>query len=195
MDYPCNRLVRPLSRREMLARSANGFGAAALAALLAAEEARGADAVAVRPQEAALSRQGQERHLPVHGRRPVAGRYLRPQAAARREHGQPIKIEGRSRRSSTTSATCWQVAVEVPASTARAASRSATCSRTSPTCVDDLAIIRSMVVELLRAHQRQLLPAHRPRPAGPAQHGRLGHATAWAASARTCPASSCSTAA
>ena len=31
--------------------------------------------------------------------------------------------------------------------------------------------------------------------AGPAQHGRLGRPTAWAASARTCPASSCSTAA
>src|SRR6266702_3278281 len=40
MDYPCHRVVRPLSRREMLLRSANGFGAAALAALLA-EEARG----------------------------------------------------------------------------------------------------------------------------------------------------------
>ncbi len=30
-------------------------------------------------------------------------------------------------------------------------------------------------LELLRAHQRQLLHAHRQRPAGPAEHGRLGH--------------------
>ena len=36
-DYPCHRVSRPLSRREMLLRSANGFGAAALAALLASE--------------------------------------------------------------------------------------------------------------------------------------------------------------
>ena len=34
-DYPCHRVSRPLSRREMLLRSANGFGAAALTALLA----------------------------------------------------------------------------------------------------------------------------------------------------------------
>ena len=33
----------PLSRRELLARSANGFGAAALAALLAADEMRAED--------------------------------------------------------------------------------------------------------------------------------------------------------
>ena len=49
-----------------------------------------------------------------------------------------------SRRSSTTSATCSS-ARGSSASTARAASRSATCSRTSASCVDDLAIIRSMV--------------------------------------------------
>src|SRR6185437_3264702 len=43
MQYPCHRVVRPLSRREMLARSANGFGAAALTTLFAEEESRGAD--------------------------------------------------------------------------------------------------------------------------------------------------------
>ncbi len=41
-DYPCHRTTRPLTRREMLVRSANGFGAAALAALLA-EDSRGAE--------------------------------------------------------------------------------------------------------------------------------------------------------
>ncbi|MDB5313649.1 MAG: hypothetical protein JWO38_7851 [Gemmataceae bacterium] len=41
-NYPCQRSARPLTRREMLLRSANGFGAAALAALLA-EDARGGD--------------------------------------------------------------------------------------------------------------------------------------------------------
>ena len=36
-DYPCRHSARPLSRRDMLVRSANGFGAAALTALLAGE--------------------------------------------------------------------------------------------------------------------------------------------------------------
>ena len=35
----CGRFNRPLNRREMLLRCANGFGAVALAALLAEEEA------------------------------------------------------------------------------------------------------------------------------------------------------------
>src|SRR4051794_5543245 len=36
-------MYRPLTRRELLRRSANGFGAAALATLLAEDETRGAD--------------------------------------------------------------------------------------------------------------------------------------------------------
>ena len=39
-DFPCRRSARPLSRRDLLVRSANGFGAAALATLLADDEAR-----------------------------------------------------------------------------------------------------------------------------------------------------------
>ena len=42
IHYPCQRSTRPLSRRDFLVRSANGFGAAALAALLA-EDGRGAE--------------------------------------------------------------------------------------------------------------------------------------------------------
>jgi hypothetical protein len=41
--YPCGRIATPLTRRDLLLRSANGFGAAALAALLA-EPARGDEA-------------------------------------------------------------------------------------------------------------------------------------------------------
>ncbi|HEX4613443.1 MAG TPA: DUF1501 domain-containing protein [Urbifossiella sp.] len=40
-DFPCRRSARPLTRRDLLVRSANGFGAAALATLLADDEARG----------------------------------------------------------------------------------------------------------------------------------------------------------
>ena len=64
--------------------------------------------------------------------------------------------------------------VEVPASTARAACRSATCSRTSRKCVDDLVRDPLDGRELLRAHERQLLPPQRQRPAGPAEHGGVG---------------------
>ena len=32
-----------------------------------------------------------------------------------------------------------------------------------------------MVSNVLRAHDRQLLPPHRQRPAGPPEHGRVGH--------------------
>ena len=62
-------------------------------------------------------------------------------------------------------------------------------------CVDDLAIVRSMVSNFSE-HTSANYFLHtgcglqgRPEP------WRLGHATAWAASARTCPASSSSTAA
>ena len=134
----------------MLIRCANGFGAVALAGLLRrpgvrprpAERARGDRAARASPP--AFPGQGEERHLPVHGRRPVAGRHVRPQAAARPRARQADQDEDRSRRSSTTSATCSSRPGS-SASTARAASPSATCSRTSPTCVDDLAIVRSMV--------------------------------------------------
>ena len=69
------------SRREMLRRAGAGFGSLALSALLA-DETR---PICRRPPgapAAALPGAGQARDLPVHARRPVAGRYLRPQAAA-----------------------------------------------------------------------------------------------------------------
>ncbi len=48
-DFPCRRSARPLTRRDLLVRSANGFGAAALATLLADEEARAQPAAAADP--------------------------------------------------------------------------------------------------------------------------------------------------
>ncbi|MBN9521865.1 DUF1501 domain-containing protein [bacterium] len=48
-DFPCRRSARPLTRRDLLARSANGFGAAALATLLADDEARAQPAAAADP--------------------------------------------------------------------------------------------------------------------------------------------------
>jgi hypothetical protein len=40
MSHNCNRFLRPMTRREMLRQSANGFGALAMTALLAEQEAR-----------------------------------------------------------------------------------------------------------------------------------------------------------
>ena len=96
------------------------------------------------PRPSAFSGQGQERHLSVHGWRAVAGRHVRSQAAARSRAWPADQDEGRSRRSSTMSARCCSRPGS-SANTARAAFRSAICFRTSPTCVDDLAIVRSMV--------------------------------------------------
>lgn len=52
------------NRREFLRTAANGIGAWALSDLLAA------DGYAAGNADAALRAEGQERHLPVHGRRP-----------------------------------------------------------------------------------------------------------------------------
>ena len=71
------------SRREVLRRAGAGFGSLALAALLADEAAadgRPLDA-AGRPG-AAVAGPGPAGDLPLHARRPVAGRHIRPQAAA-----------------------------------------------------------------------------------------------------------------
>ena len=68
-----------------------------------------------------------------------------PKPRLDREHGQPIKVEGRSRRSSTTSATCCKCPWKFRQLRRRAASRSATCSRTSPRASTTWPIVRSMV--------------------------------------------------
>ena len=95
----CRRFVEPgLSRRDMLLRCGGGFGALALAALFRepafgavlgdapAESVRRRSLVGLEPAGARpphFPGQGHERHLPVHGRRPVAGGHVRPQAAPR----------------------------------------------------------------------------------------------------------------
>ena len=85
-------LPRPPTRRDMLVRCANGFGALALTALLGEPARRiavaragigGGEPEPARAAPAALPGEGEERHLPVHGRRAVAGGHVRPQAPAR----------------------------------------------------------------------------------------------------------------
>ena len=81
MDGDCNRTLP--SRREVLRRAGAGFGSLALAALLADEAAAGtppADPLA--PRLPHFAGPGPAGDLPVHAGRPVAGRHVRPQAAA-----------------------------------------------------------------------------------------------------------------
>ena len=186
-------MVFPLTRREMLVRSANGFGAAALAALLQSDARAEKDPFAPRSRTSRPRRRRSSSCTWTAGRRRSTP--STPSRCWTKYHGKPFTDRRSSRRSSTTSATTLAVAVEVPPVRPERACRSATCSRTSPSCVDDLCVIRSMVVELLRAHQRQLLPAHRQRPCRAGRAWAPGSPTAWAASATTCPASSSSTAA
>ena len=96
-----------------------------------------------------------------------------PKPRLTQEHGQPFGDEDRA----DAVQQHRQRAGAVPgsfASTAKAAFRSAICSRTSPDVRRRSGRHPLDGVELLRAHHRELLPAHRPRPAGPAEHGRLG---------------------
>ena len=84
--FPCGRVAgRPLNRRDFLTRSANGFGAVALSALLADWVPRvqaDDDAEPAGSSAFALPGEGPERDLPLHGRRAVAGRHVRSEAAA-----------------------------------------------------------------------------------------------------------------
>ena len=198
----CRRFVDPgLTRRDMLLRCGNGFGALAAAALLRQPalrrpkrgglSAETADrAVKFEPAGAAAAAfpgEGPQRHLPVHGRRAVAGRHVRSQAAPRprarpADQGQdaPDAVQQRRQRA--------RLPLEVPPVRRErhpgqrpVPARRPVRRRPGDRPLDGL--------ELLRAHQRQLLHAHRQRAAGPAQPWARGSPTAWAASARTCRAS------
>ena len=69
----------------MLRRAGAGFGSLALAALLADEASAGRrPPIPWRPAPPHFPAAGQAGDLPVHARRPVAGRHLRPQAPADR---------------------------------------------------------------------------------------------------------------
>ena len=58
--------------------------------------------------------------------------------------------------------------------------------------VDDIAIVKSMVTDAFNHAPGADLDEHRLAAVRPAEHGRLGRPTGWAASRRTCPASSSS---
>ena len=176
------------TRREMLLRCANGFGAGAGRAASRAGLRRGSSATP------SPTRPGRPRALAAESAGAPAAA-LRGQGArasssctwtaGRRRSTRSTPSRGstastasrsrsrRSRRSSTTSATCcsspWKFRhygeSGIPVSDLFPARRPVR-RRPGDRPLDGL--------ELLRAHQRQLLPAHRQRPAGPAEPGRVG---------------------
>ncbi len=92
--HPPRNEDRPLTRREMLARSGLGFGAMALGGLLTdsgmiASSARAAEVClsSVAPV-ASVRAQGEAGHSPVHERGAFAGRYVRPEARVDQVLGQ-----------------------------------------------------------------------------------------------------------
>ncbi len=171
----------PLSRREMLARSATGFGAMALAAL-AGDAAYGATTAAATPDARLNPLAPRPPHFPAKAKNviflfmdggPSQVDTFDPKPRLDREHGEPIKMKVQPTQFNNVGNV-----LKCPWKFRQYGQSGIPVSDLFPhvaTCVDDLAIIRSMIVELLGAHQRQLLPPHRQRPAGPAQHGRLGH--------------------
>ena len=192
----CRRFVDPgMSRREMLLRCSERLRrpglsrAPARAGVRVGRRRRPGWPPDRSPQASPASRgEGPLRHLPLHGRRPVAGRYLRPQAAARprarpADQGQDASDAVQQRRQRPA------MPVEVPPvrRERHPGQRPVPARRPMRGRPGDRPLDG---VELLRAHQRQLLPPHRQRPAGPARATAPGSRTDWAASARTCPASS-----
>ena len=107
----CGQFDPVLSRRDWLRQSAAGFGYLALAGLLTdgaghVRAAGGTAANPLAPQAAAFHAAGQARHLSVHARRTVAGRYLRLQAAARSRPRQTAAVCQAARRFGEPPATC-----------------------------------------------------------------------------------------
>ena len=136
------------NRREFLCDACCGFGGLAFASMLQREDARAATLNPLAPKAPAHARQGQSQvgHLPVHGRRAEPPRDVRSQAAA--EQARRPEAAGRVRRSQVPvrqerRASCSARKRTFQQATARAASKSPTCSRTSAHAIDDIAVIRS----------------------------------------------------
>ena len=184
----CRRFVAPgLSRRDMLLRSGSGIWRAGSGVTLSLAGFRSlgrrrAGRVGPRPslgrlksagaQAPALSGEGHERHLPVHGRRAVADGHVRPQASSRprarpADQGQdaPDAVQQRRQRARLPLEISQLRRERHPGQRLVSPCRPVR-GRPGDHPVDGL--------ELLRAHHRQLLHAHRQRLAGPAEPRCLG---------------------
>ena len=146
-------------------------------------------------QGSALCPQGQAGALPVHGRGAQPSGAVRQQAAARevRRHAAARRADqGLSRRVHQARAPSCSGPSSSSPGTARAGPSSRSCLPHLATVVDDIAVVKGDGHRRVQPRARPDHDEHRLADLRPAEHGGLGHATAWGASRRTCPASSSS---
>ncbi len=176
-------MFRPLTRREMLLRSANGFGAAALAALLQSET-QAADPFA--PKKPHFEAKAKSVIFLFMDGGPSQVDTFDPKPLLEKYHGKPFptKVEPTQFNNvGNTLASPWkfkQVRRVRAAGQRPVPARRQVRRRPRGHPVDGR--------ELLRAHQRELLPAHRQRASRAGRAWARGSPTASAASAATCPA-------
>ena len=152
-------LLRAITRRHFFKQSGFGIGGLALSSLLderlLAQRCKSlapreyADRLGQRRRQgAALRAEGQEHHLPVHGRRAVAARPVRSQAdaagATTARRSRRSSFQGRALRVHQGHAEAARLAVHVQADTGNRARSSPSCCRTWPAIADDIAIVRSV---------------------------------------------------
>ena len=179
----------PSTRREFLTRCGMGMGSLALGSLLSEQaQAAGSPLNPLTPKQPHFpARAKRVIHLFMNGGpsqvdtfdpKPELTKYARQdRSRSRPAHRTPDRRRPR-------------IALQLPASTARAASRSASCSPTSREHVDDLCVIRSMHADVPNHEPSLLLMNCGDGPPGRAPASAPGSPTASAPRTRTCPASS-----
>ena len=193
--YP-NQMCHPLTRREMLLRSANGFGAAALAALLRSrpEVSRGRSTIPFAPKKPHFPAKAKTVIFLFMDGGPSQVDTFDPKPRLEKEHGKPITAKVEPTQFNNVGNTCcsrpWkfqQVRPERPAGQRPVPARRPAAPTTWRHPLDGR-----------RTSPSTPTPTTSCTPATASRAGRAwarGSPTAWAASAATCPASSCSAAA
>ena len=151
-----------------------------------------------RPRPRPLPAAGEERHLPVHGRRAEPARAVRPQAQAPEaarpadprvvHQGQAVRLHGHLHQGAAEAAghdaqvrparRVGRLGLRVPAAH-------------SPSVVDDIAVVRSVATDVVQPRPGEAVREHRLDRSSAGRAWGRGSPTASAASRTTCPASSC----
>ena len=148
-----HRLKCRMTRREMLSLCRNGFGGVALMGLMGSctlwpNPWIGCHAGAAASQPVSSCAQGAKRHFPLHGRRRVPGRQLRPQATSWRASTVKIRmISSRSMPRNSTASERFSRALGTSIATESAAWRSVISFRTLGAAQMIWQSIRSMVAD------------------------------------------------
>ena len=153
-----------------------------------------------RPAARALPGAGQERHLPVHGRRAQPARAVRLQArapgaiTASRSPSRSSRASGSPSwtRSPRSSPSCWATNRKFAQHGAVGGVGLGVPARTSAEVVDDLAFIRSVATDVFNHAPAKLFANTGSHAVRPAEHGVVGHLRDRQRVAATCPASSSS---